>query len=215
MVTPAGTWRDATNLVALDLEGTGAQDRDEEAILEIAAVRLIGGLPDVATAYTTLINPGRPIGRRPWISPGLTTAALAGAPTLDVVEPDLTTRLRHVYLVGHNISVDWRLLRRRCPSIIVAGLIDTYQLARTVPAAGKRNLTALLDEHHLTDQVTATAPTSRPHRALWDTIGAALLLDALVRLRWDTDPSLEDLLLATAPPTPAPAPPSLFDAADE
>lgn len=34
-------WRHATNLVALDLEGSGAQDGAEEAILEIAAVRLV------------------------------------------------------------------------------------------------------------------------------------------------------------------------------
>ena len=36
-----------------------AQDRKQEAILEIAAVRLINGRPDLATAYTTLINPTR------------------------------------------------------------------------------------------------------------------------------------------------------------
>ena len=61
-----------TPLVALDLEGSGAQDRDE-AILEIAIVPLTAGQPDIAGAYSTLINPGRKIPRRPWISPGLTT----------------------------------------------------------------------------------------------------------------------------------------------
>jgi DNA polymerase-3 subunit epsilon len=135
MVTAAGMWRDATNL-ALDLEGSGAQDRDQEAILEIAAVRLTGGLPDLATAYTTLVNPGRPIWSRPWISPGLTTATLASAPTLPVVEPDLTARIHHIYLVGHNISADWWLLHRHCPTIGVAGLIYTYPLVKTLPADG-------------------------------------------------------------------------------
>jgi DNA polymerase III epsilon subunit-like protein len=66
--------------VALDLEGSGAQDHDNEAILEIAVVPLTGGRPDTASAYTTLINPGRTIPGRPWISPGLTTAVLAAAP---------------------------------------------------------------------------------------------------------------------------------------
>lgn len=44
------TWR-AAPLVALDLEGTGAQDGTDEAILEIAAVRIEDGSPDLATAY--------------------------------------------------------------------------------------------------------------------------------------------------------------------
>jgi hypothetical protein len=39
-------------------------------------------------AYTTLINPGRAIRRRPWISPGLTSTALAAA----VLLPALITR---------------------------------------------------------------------------------------------------------------------------
>lgn len=212
----AGTWRDATALAALDLEGSGAQDGDNEAILEIAAVRLIDGRPDVATAYTTLINPGRHIPQRPWISPGLTNDALAKAPPLDDVAPHLARRLTGVYLIGHNVRVDWRLLHRRCPTIDIAGLIDTHQLAKTLPADGKRSLTALLDQHRLTATVTAAVPHSRPHRALWDAVGAALLLNALIRARWpDQEPDLAALLAVAAPPrpqpAPAPTPATLFD----
>ncbi|GAA3752331.1 3'-5' exonuclease family protein [Salinactinospora qingdaonensis] len=72
-------WTEAA-LIALDLEGTGAQDRENEAILEIATVPLAGGLPAMDEAYETLINPGRPVPRRPWISPGLTNAVLRQAP---------------------------------------------------------------------------------------------------------------------------------------
>ena len=75
-------------LVALDLEGSGAQDRDDEAILEIAIVPIRDGQPFLARHYTTLINPGRPIPRRPWISPGLTSKVLATAPTLPRSPPN-------------------------------------------------------------------------------------------------------------------------------
>ncbi|MFI5497311.1 3'-5' exonuclease [Actinoplanes sp. NPDC051859] len=200
----AGTWCDATNLVAVDLEGSGAQDGDDEAILEIAAVRLINGRPDVATAYSTLVNPGRRIGQRPWISPGLTDETLASAPPLDEIAPQVARRLTGAYLIGHNVRVDWRLLHRRCTSLSIAGLIDTYQLAKTWPATGKRTLTALLNQHGLTSAVNDAVPMGRPHRALWDTIGAALLLDSLVRRRWpDRQPSLTTLLPAARPPQPA------------
>ncbi|XVU26102.1 exonuclease domain-containing protein [Actinoplanes sp. CA-054009] len=193
----SASWREATNLVAIDLEGSGAQDGDNEAILEIAAVRLVGGRPDTATAYAVRIDPGRPIPARPWISPGLAGAALAGAPTLDVVGPQLARRLNGAYLIGHNVGVDWRLLQRRVPQVSVAGLVDTHRLAKTLPGKGKYGLTDLLARFGLTDAVDAAAPRSRPHRALWDAVGAALLLDALVQRRWPREPSVDELLSAT------------------
>ncbi|XVV13327.1 3'-5' exonuclease [Actinoplanes sp. CA-131856] len=191
------SWREATNLVAIDLEGSGAQDGDDEAILEIAAVRLIGGRPDTATAYSTLIDPGRLIPARPWISPGLAGTALAGAPALEAVGPQLARRINGAYLIGHNVGVDWRLLHRRVPQISVTGLVDTHRLAKTLPGKGKYGLAHLLARFGLTDAVNAAAPQSRPHRALWDAVGAALLLDTLVQRRWPRDPSVDELLSTT------------------
>lgn len=173
-------WKDAP-LVALDLEGTGAQDRDAEAILEIAVVPINEGRPSLDEAYTTLINPQRPVPRRPWISPGLTNRTLADAPPLAEVEPELAARLNGRVIVGHNITVDWRLLHRRCPAIQPAGLIDTLRLARHVdPGHKRKSLAALLEQHGLLDTVSNYAPGSQAHRALWDTIGTALLLRALI-----------------------------------
>ncbi len=173
-------WKD-TPLVALDLEGTGAQDRDDEAILEIGVVPFVDGRPFPASSYSTLVSPGRPVPRKPWISPGLTDEALRDAPGLNKVEPELAIRLNGQVIVGHNIGVDWRLLHRRCPDIQPAGMIDTLRLARHLHPGHKRNaLTALLDRYDLAGQVSALAPDSQPHRALWDTTGAALLLTSLI-----------------------------------
>ena len=173
-------WQDAP-LVALDLEGTGGQDKEHEAILDIAIVPLTAGRPSLAGSYTTLINPGRPISRSPWISPGLTNATLADAPALADVAPELITRLSGKLIVGHNIGVDWRLLHRRRPDIHPDTLIDTLRLTRHVHPGQKGNsLTALLDRYELTETITALAPGSQPHRAPWDTLGAAVLLTTLI-----------------------------------
>lgn len=173
-------WHQA-RLVALDLEGSGAQDGDEEAILEIAAVPLTHGQPNLADAYTTLLNPGRTVPRRPWISPGLTTRTLATAPTLEQAVPQLIRILHGAVMVGHNIGVDYRLLRRRLPSLQPAALIDTLTLARQLhPSRRGLSLTALLEHYQLTPTVTDLAPGSQPHRALWDTLGTALLLSTLI-----------------------------------
>ena len=168
-------------LVALDLEGSGAQDRDSEAILEIALVPITGWQPDIASAYCTLVNPQRPIPRRPWISPGLTSAVLQAAPPLPQIEPELARRINGKHLAGHNIGVDWRLLRRRCPDITPAGLIDTLRLTRALNLGVKNGLTAVIDHFDLAGQVTKLAAGSQPHRALWDTVAVALLLPALAR----------------------------------
>jgi DNA polymerase III subunit epsilon len=197
------TWKDAP-LVALDLEGSGAQDHDDEAILEIAVIPIISGRPSLSDGYNTLINPGRPIPRRPWISPELTTQTLADAPSLSKVTSSLTARLNGKVIVGHNIGVDWRLLHRHCPEIQPTALIDTLRLARHVhPATKGKSLTALLDQYRLTTAVNELIPGSQPHRALWDTTGAALLLTELVsELPDGSTLSLDDLKhIAGYPPS--------------
>jgi DNA polymerase III epsilon subunit-like protein len=187
-------WQQA-RLAALDLEGTGAQDRDSEAILEIAVVPLAEGQPDLSHAYSTLVNPQRPAPRRPWISPGLTMAALGAAPAIASVEPELARRLSGAIIVGHNVGVDWRLLRRRCPSIRPAGLLDTLRLARLARPGDEGNgLSTLLDRYELTRQVTELAPASRPHRALWDAAGAVLLLRKLITMNYPDGVSIQHLM---------------------
>jgi DNA polymerase-3 subunit epsilon len=67
------------------------------------------------------------------------------------------------------------------PGIVASGLIDTLRLARQVQAGPKgRSLTALLEYYQLTGSVSQLAPDSQPRRALWDAVGCALLLEALV-----------------------------------
>ena len=187
-------WQQA-RLAALDLEGSGAQDRDNEAILEIAVVPLSEGQPDLPRAYSTLVNPQRPVPGRPWISPGLTMATLSAAPAIASIEPELARRLSGAIIVGHNVGVDWRLLRRRCPSIRPAGLLDTLRLARPArPGDEGNSLSALLDRHELTGQVTELAPGSRPHRALWDAAGTVVLLRKLITMKYPDGVSIQHLM---------------------
>lgn len=202
-------WTEAP-LCALDLEGTGAQDKEHEAILEVAVVPIVDGSPDLSSAYESLVNPGRPVPRRPWISPGLTDGALSAAPSPAQVGPELEARVNGQYMVGHNVSVDWKLVHLRHPSVRPAGLIDTLRLARHLQIPAPRGLGALLDRFELREQVDKSVPSGRPHRALWDTVAAAVLLARLIA----DDPSVRTLaeLLAAASVqgVPAPEDPTLF-----
>jgi DNA polymerase III subunit epsilon len=179
-------------LVAIDLEGTGAQDRENEAILELALVPFTEGVRAVADAFTTLVNPGRPVPQRPWISPGLTDATLATAPRWAAVAGEVTKRVDGHWLVGHNVSVDWRLLSRYAPDLRVAGILDTYRLARAADVPGSLGLTAIVTELGLEDTVRAAVPDGQPHRALWDTVATAMLLPVFIQLLWPTaTPTIE------------------------
>lgn len=176
-ITP---WKTA-RLIALDLEGSGAQDRDNEAILEIAVVPLTNGEPDMHASFCSLVNPSRRIRQGPWISPGLTNTVLATAPSLRDIEPQLADRLDGATIVGHNVAVDWRLLHRRCPTVQPAGLIDTLRLARHLRAGEKgRSLGTLVDKLGLRPKVDRLAASSQTHRALWDAVASGLLLAALI-----------------------------------
>jgi DNA polymerase-3 subunit epsilon/exodeoxyribonuclease X len=195
MTAPA--WLEA-DLVAVDLEGSGAQDRDHEAILEVAAVPLRDGQPDVLHALATLVNPGRSIPRRPWISPGINDQTLSDAPPLQRIATELTTMINGRWIVGHNVGVDWRLLHRHLPALEPTGLIDTLALARATGIDGGRSLTALIHSTGLDQPMRLAVPGSQPHRALWDATATAYLLAALVDRHWSGRPATLDNLRAVA-----------------
>ncbi|MEU8813759.1 hypothetical protein [Actinoplanes sp. NPDC048796] len=60
----------------------------------------------------------------------LAEPARRGEAAFDEIRGDLLARLAGVYLVGHNIGVDWRMLHWHLPELSVAGLIDTHRLAK-------------------------------------------------------------------------------------
>ncbi|MEV0151997.1 MULTISPECIES: hypothetical protein [unclassified Nonomuraea] len=73
----------AAELVAFDLEGTGAQDRQDEPILEIAAVPLAGGAPGMAAAWDSCSSPNGQARQR---GPSARPATCAGSPATVAVE---------------------------------------------------------------------------------------------------------------------------------
>lgn len=213
-VEPMGSqpWHD-TQIVALDLEGSGAQDRDTEAILEVAVVPLVHGQPDLDKAFTSLVNPGRAIPIRPWISPGLTNDVLAEAPPLNAIAARLAELIDGRWVLGHNVNVDWRLLRRHLPTLRPAGLLDTLTLARTMDFPD-RSLSTLVEALRLRETMLAAAGGSQPHRAYWDTVATAYLLPKLIYRLWPKKPpTFDSLRLAASVTVPAePADhPGLFD----
>ena len=121
------------DFIAFDLETTGIQPKND-AVVEIGAVRFIGGQP--AETFCTLINPGRAIPPEASAVNGITDEMVAGSPGIEQVLTELADFCGELPLVAHNAPFDFKFLlaavekhRARAPKGIV---LDSCALARIV-----------------------------------------------------------------------------------
>lgn len=130
-------------IVSLDLETTGL-DPYKDAIIEIGAVKFRGD--EILDTFSTLINPGRSIPSKITDLTGLSDADVARAPKLFDVLPRLSSFVRDLPVIAHNVSFDLGFLNRQ--RVLVDNLgIDTFELAgMLIPHAERYNLGALARE---------------------------------------------------------------------
>ncbi|WP_068304016.1 exonuclease domain-containing protein [Pararhodobacter sp. CCB-MM2] len=162
--------------VVFDTETTGLEP-SQDAIVQIAAVRLVNGRRVETEVFDTLVDPGRPIPPRSTDVHGITDSMVVGAP--DVIEAG---RQFHKFaegavLVAHNAPFDMEFLRRQEGAIGKAfdhPVLDTVLLSAVVYGQ--------LEPHSL-DALTArlgiTIPEEARHTAIGDTVATA---DAFLRL---------------------------------
>lgn len=93
----------------MDLETTGLDPR-RDAIVEVAAVPFLDGRS--GHAYTTHVNPGRPIPPESVRVHGITDSMVAGSPMIGDVLPRLDAVCRGQVLVGHGVGFDLAVLER-------------------------------------------------------------------------------------------------------
>ena len=125
-----GRLLEETAFVVLDFETTGLNSNLDE-IIEIGAVRLEGG-KEVAE-FSQLVNPGRAIPEKVVELTGISSAMLAGQPSLAEVFPSFEKFLEGAVLVAHNASFDMAFLRRafqRFGKEMDHPILDTLALAR-------------------------------------------------------------------------------------
>ena len=164
------------DLIAIDLETTGF-DPDRDRIVEIGAVRVRLGPHGVETGerFSTLVDPGRPVGAAITRLTGIRDADLAGAPRIDVA---IAAFLRFAQpagpdacFLGHNVGFDLGFLER-------VGLppgaerLDTADVASIVlPMAPSYALQRLAAD--------AAIDPGSAHRALDDALTCAAVLGTL------------------------------------
>jgi DNA polymerase-3 subunit epsilon len=137
-------------LAIVDLETTGAHPAWNR-VTEIAVVEVQAG--EVASEWSTLVNPGVTIPAGIQALTGITNAMVAGAPAFEDIAPQLYERLEGRVFVAHNARFDYGFLRHefeRAGLRFQARTLCTVKLSRRLyPGYARHSLDSLIERHGL------------------------------------------------------------------
>ena len=156
-----------SRFIAVDIETTGLSN--EDSIIEIAAVRFVGG--QVEETYCSLVRSKKLIPQRVTRLTGITQSMIADAPHPELVIRDFVAFISNHRLVFHNASFDMRFIGRYLEYFnqpLPSRIIDTLPIARRkLPELSSHRLASLVE--HL------CLPVARSHRAQDDSLATGLL----------------------------------------
>ena len=103
----------ALDAIVLDTETTGLDPR-KARIVEMAAVRIIGGQVDAGEPLRRLVDPGEPVPPEASRIHGINDLILKGAPDFRQVWPEFRELFAGTVLIGHTIGFDLAMLLNEC-----------------------------------------------------------------------------------------------------
>jgi DNA polymerase-3 subunit epsilon len=165
-----------TPFVVVDVEATGNSAGQGDRIMELAAVRVIGGRAEVV--FDSLIDPGRPIA--PFVTrlTQITDAMVRRAPRFRDIAPQLAGVLEGHVFVAHNVTFDWRFVSMEMALALGRPLVGkrvcTVKLARKLlPTLRRRSLDHVSNHYGIENHAR--------HRAGGDALATARVLIRLLR----------------------------------
>src|SRR5436190_15459719 len=103
----------ALDAVVFDTETTGLHP-GKARIVEIAAVRLVGGRINPQDSFHRLVRPDEPIPAAATAVHHIDAAKVAEAPAFAQVWPELVVFVGGAVLIGHTLGFDLAVLKREC-----------------------------------------------------------------------------------------------------
>jgi len=178
---------------AIDFESAGASRGQTDVPVQIA-ISLWTPADGLGETFCSFLSTDQEITWSAQKVHGITTADLAGAPSLLSLWPEVHRLLSDRVIVAHGHGTEKRFLRA-FPGHSFGPWVDTLHLYRAAwPALDSFTLGALCDRFELTSAVDAAHSDRQWHDALYDACASAVLLQHLLAELALTNKSL-DLLL--------------------
>ncbi|MCW3128278.1 MAG: polymerase epsilon subunit [Bacteroidetes bacterium] len=182
-----------SSFIILDLEGTGSQHKELEGIVEIAAIEL-SGKQLTSNYYYKLINPQIEI--PPMISKihGLKNKDLENEPDFSVIREGLFDFINGKILVGHNVSVDYRVLKLKMPDYCPLLILDTKKISKHFwGSEPKHGLDELIERFGIKDQLTDLPVKRNRHSAYYDAYATGLVFLKMIEEKLSDETTLSAL----------------------
>ena len=182
-----------SSFVLLDLEGTGSQHKEQEGIVEIAAIETIDKQL-TNNYYYKLINPKIDI--PPMISRihGLKNKDLEKEPSFNEIENGLLDFINNKILVGHNVIVDYRLLKMKMPNYTPSMILDTKKISRHFWSDDPKHGLDNLIERFQIQELLKDLPVKRGrHSAFYDAYATGIVFFKMLEEKFRTGASLKEV----------------------
>ena len=165
---------------AIDFESAGVARGDTDTPIQIG-IAVMPGL-DVAAveSFVSYLHTDRPVTWQASQVHGITTADLAGAPTMLSLWPEVKARLGGRLVVAHGAGTEKRFLRAY-PMHGFGPWVDTLKLARRFwPGVRDYSLETLILAGGLENELQQACLGRHFHDALYDAVASLLVLRHLI-----------------------------------
>lgn len=169
-----------TIFAAIDFESAGVVKGGTDTPVQIGIAVMRGLEVEHGEAFVSYLSTDRPVTWQASQVHGITTADLAGAPSLASLWPVVKSRLGGRVVVAHGAGTEKRFLRV-FPLHGFGPWVDTLLLSRRFwPGLSDYSLETLIRSAGLQESLDAECPGRRYHDALYDSVASLLVLRHLL-----------------------------------
>lgn len=182
-----------TSFIVLDLEGTGSQHKEKEGIVEIAAIE-IKQKQLTSNYFYQLLNPQIDIPPRISGIHGLKNKDVDDKPIFDIIKLELLQFINNKILVGHNVGVDYRLLKLKMPNYVPTLILDTRKLSKHFfKTEQKHRLDDLIERFEIRNQLTNLPIKRNRHSAFYDAYATGTIFLQILTEKFPKQVSLRQI----------------------